>query len=231
MRFLPVALLSTFALFAGCNPVEGLVERGIEAELPEAIGPADRYDVDVTGLQTSTGEADHVTVLGERVRPEGAPVLDRLDLDLRGVRYDRDAKRIDRVESARATARVLPADLAPFLDAHRNVRGPAVTLRPPDGATLRFRPEIGGLAVPEGVAVEMTGRLVAEDGRVRFDVAEVRAAGLNLGGAVARRLSEAINPVVDLTDTDVSLRVTGVRVEAGAVIVEATGDLDGLSLR
>ncbi|HLT46069.1 MAG TPA: DUF2993 domain-containing protein [Rubricoccaceae bacterium] len=224
-------LLLALAFASGCNPVESLVEREIERELPGVIGPADGYEVDVAGLRTSTGEAERVTVLGRRVRPAGAPVLDRLDLELLGVRYDRDARRLDRVEHARATARVLPADLAPFLDTHRNVRDPAITLRPPDGATLRFRPEAGGFAVPEGVAVEMTGRLVAEAGRVRFDVSEVRAAGIDLGATVARRLSEAIDPIVDLTDTRARLQVTAVRVEAGAVVAEATGDLSGLSTR
>jgi hypothetical protein len=220
----PRALLLGLALSAGCNPVEGFVERGIEEKLPAIIGPADRYTVDVTGLRTSTGEAERVAVHGERVRLEDAPVLDRLDLDLRGVRFDRATNRLDRVERAQATARVLPADLTVFLDAHRNVRGATLTLLPPGGATLRFRPEAGGFAVPEGVAVELSGRLAAEAGRVRFEVTEVRAAGLNLGRTVARRLSEEINPLVDLTGTEIGLRVTGIRVEPDAVVVEATGD-------
>jgi hypothetical protein len=227
----PLVLLLLALSAAGCNPVEAYVERGIEQELPRVLGPADRYDVDITGLRTSTGEAERVTVLGERVRPAEAPALYHLALALHGVRYDRDARRLDHVERAHATARVLPADLAPFLDAHRNVHGAAITLRPPDGATLRFRPELGGLSLPAGVAVEMTGRLVAAEGRVRFDVSEVRAGGVGLGSAVARRLSAEINPVVDLTRTDVALRVTAVRVEPAAVVVEATGDPSGLRLR
>lgn len=223
--------LLAFIFGMGCNPIEGFVERGIEQALPGVIGPADRYAVDIEGLRTSTGEAERVAVHGERVHPERAPVLDRIDLELHGVRYDQDAERLDRVERAEATARVLPSDITAYLEAHRNVREAALTLRPPNGATLRLRPEIGGLTVPEGVAVEMTGRLVVEEGRVGFAVSEVRAGGLNLGRTVARRLSEAINPLVDLTATDVALRVTAVRVEDGAVRVEATGDPSGLRLR
>jgi hypothetical protein len=227
---LKVILVLALTLGVGCNPVERLVEQGIAEELPGAIGPAERYVVDVAGLRVSTGEATRVTILGERVQPEGAPVLDHLRLELYGVRYDRDAARLDRADSARATANVLPADLAAFLEAHRNVREATITLRPPDGATLRLRPEVAGLSLPGGVAAEMTGRLVAEEGRAGFEVSEVRAGGINLGAAVARRLSEAINPLVDLTDTPAALRVTGVRAVEGSVRVEATGDPTGLRL-
>lgn len=224
-------LLLVLSFGTGCNPVEALVERGIERELPGAIGPADRYTVDIAGLNTGTGEAERVSVAGERVRPEAAPVLDRLELALSGVRYDRETERLDRVAHAQATARILPADLTAFLETQRNVREATLTLLPPDGATLRLRPELGGIALPPGVAVEMTGRLVSEGGRVRFDVSELQAGGVNLGSLAARRLSESINPIVDLSDLLTSLQVTGVRVDEGAVWIEATGDPTGLPLR
>ena len=229
-RSLRLSLVLALLLCAGCVPT-GQVERGLERELPKLLGPADRYDVEIDGLRARSGEAEHVTVVGERVRAEGAPVVDRLELDLRGVRYDRDEERLERVESARATARIMAPDLADFLEAQRNVRDAVVTLRAPDEATIRVRPELGGVALPRGVEVEVTGRLGVDDGRVRFAVSEVEAAGLNLGSAVARRLSESINPLVDLTDTAAGLRVTDVRVEDGVVRLDAAGDITGLQLR
>lgn len=227
-RRAPRSALLLLLLWSGC--VTNQVERTLERELPQAIGPADRYDVEIEGLRARTGEARRVTIVGERVRPKEAPVLERIEMELQGIRYDEDAKRLERVESARATARVLPGDLAAFLEAHRSVQDVSVALQGPDAATLRVRPELGGLQLPAGVDVEVTGRLVARDGHVHFDVARVRAAGLNLGGAVARRLSEAINPVVDLSGTPARLQVTRVRVEDGAVHLDATGDLTGFSL-
>lgn len=223
-------LLLIGALWLGCS-VSGQVERGIERELPAAIGPADRYDVEIEGLRARAGEARRVTVRGERVQPENAPVLDRLDLDLRGVHYDRREERIERVERATATARITPADLAAFLNTQRNVSGASVALQEPNQATIRVRPELGGFTLPAGLTVEITGTLVAEAGRVRFDVSELRAAGANLGEAVARRLSAAINPVVDLSGMPARLQVTGVRVEEGAVRLDAEGDPTGLRLR
>ena len=216
-------------LLTGCT-ITGQVEQWIARELPDAIGPADAYTVQIEGLRARAGAADRVLVTGTRVRPEGAPVLDRLDLELRGVQYDRRAERLDRAESAVATARLLPADLNVFLEQNRNVREAMLTLRAPDEATLRVRPSIGGFSVPAGVAVELTGRLVSTGGQVAFEVATLRAAGLNLGSGAAQRLSDAINPLVDLTDAPADLRVTSLRVENGALLVEATGDPSGLRL-
>lgn len=226
-----LALVLTLAAAASGCSLSGQVEAGIERALPAAIGPAERYDVEVEGLRARAGEAERVAVVGLRVQPEGAPTLDRLDLDLRGVRYDRGSERLERVESARATVRLLPADLDAFLSTQDGIREATVRLREPDSATVRLRPAIGDLALPPGVAVEVRGRLRAENGALRLDVDELRAAGFDLGQTLARELSERINPVVDLSDLEPTLRVVDVRVEDGAVWLEATGDLTGLRLR
>lgn len=224
------ALVAAALAVTGCN-LSGQVEQEIESQLPRAIGPADDYAVTIEGLRARSGEADRVVVVGTRVRPEGAPVLDRLDLDLRGVRFDRGDRRLERVDAAEATARITPADLAAFLETRDGVRSATVTLRTPNEATIRVRPDIGDLPLPSGASVDLTGRLSSADGQVRFDIDEVRALGLGLGETAARRLSGAINPIVDLSGTTPTLDVTSVRVESGAVVLEATGDLSGLQLR
>lgn len=227
MLVLRPALLVLAVALAGCD-VTGRVEQEIEAALVEAVGPAESYDVTVEGLSLGSGEAERVMALGRRVRPEEGPVIDRLDLVLRGVRYDRGERRLERVESARGTVRLEPADLAAFLETREGVREASVALEAPDRATIRVRPDLGGVSLPAGAAAEVSGRLVGAGSEVRFEVDAVRALGLDLGGAVARRLSDAINPLADLARTRPALDVTDVRVEGGAVVVEATGDLTGL---
>ncbi len=220
------ALLAVVAL-TGCD-LSGRVEAEIEAALPDVLGPAARYDATVEGLRLGDGAAEAVTVVGERVARQDAPVVDRLDVVLRGVAFDRSTRRLTRVDDARATARLLPADLGAYLGAQRGISDVELTLAAPDRATVRFRGEIEGVRIPVGAEVQ--GRVRAVDGSVRLDVETVRAAGIGLGGTVARRVSDRINPVVDLTDEDLALRVTGVRVERGALVVEATGDLTGARL-
>ena len=224
---LRLAAVLLAVLLAGCD-VSGRVEREVEAALVKAVGPAESYRVEVEGLNARAGEADRVVAVGRRVRPEEGPVLDRLDLVLRGVRYDRGERRLERVEEARGTVRLVPADLAAFLETREGVREASVRLEAPDRATIRVRPDLGGVSLPAGVAAEVSGRLAGAGGEVRFEVEDVRAVGLDLGGAVARRLSDAINPLADLGSTRPALTVTSVRVENGALVVEATGDLEGL---
>ncbi|MEM1115441.1 MAG: DUF2993 domain-containing protein [Bacteroidota bacterium] len=225
-----VAAILLFAVAASGCDLTGRVEAEIARGLPRAIGPAERYDVEVEGLQVTAGAAERVTVVGERVRRAGVPVFDRLDLELTGVRYDRGDRVLERVEQTTAVVRVRPDDLAAFLDTRRGVRSASVRVEAPDRVVLRLRPEAGGW-LPEGVAAEITGRLGAERGRVVLDVERVRAGGIGLGGIGARAVRDLVNPVLDLTEADPALDVAAVSIEAGAVVVEATADLDGLVLR
>lgn len=221
-------LLALLFVGAGCT---GTVERELEDKLRAYIGPAERYDVQIDGLRARSGRASRVFAVGERVQLEDAPVVERFEFDLRGVTYDRSAKRLERVDSTRASARITALALVDFLESKDGVREATLSLRAPDEATLRVRPELGGLPVPRGIRAEVTGRLEASGSRVRFVVSDVEAAGFNLGTAAARRLSEVINPLVDLADLNDNLEVTSVRVEGDAVVLEASGDLSGLQLK
>ncbi len=224
-RLLPLALAVLVA--SGCS-VSGRIESEIESALPEALGPADLYDATVEGASLSNGTAERVSIVGERVARQDAPVVDRLDVELRGVRYDRKTKRLLGADSAQATVYLLGSDLSTYLDRQRGVGDARVTLQAPDRATVRVEGEIRGVRLP--VAAEVSGRLVAQDGTVRLDVEGVRAGGVSLGGALADRLDEMINPIVDLTDESLILRVTSVRVEGDTLVLEATGDVTGLRL-
>ena len=224
-RLLPLLLAALVA--SGCS-VSGRVESEIEAALPEALGPADRYDATVEGVRLGDGTAERIRIVGERVARQDAPVVDRLDVDLRGVRYDRKTKRLLGADSTRATARVRASDLATYLDRQRGVGQARVTLAAPDRATVRVEGEIRGLRLP--VAAEIRGRLAASGGTVRLDVESVRAAGIGLGGTIAGQIDDLVNPVVDLTDESLRLRVTEVRVEGDVLVLEATGDVTGVRL-
>ena len=230
MRLLSPLLMAALAavLLTGCD-LSGRVEAEIEAALPEALGPADSYDATVEGLRLGDGTAEAVQVVGRRVAREDAPVVDRLDIDLRGVAFDRSTRRLTRVESARGTARLLPSDLSAYLGTQRGVADARLTLAAPDRMTIRLEGTLQGIRIPVGA--EVRGRLVARGGVVDLEVESVRAAGIGLGGTLARAVSQQINPVVDLTDEDLPLRVTSVRVAEGALVMEATGDPTGMELR
>lgn len=223
-----IAALSVVTL-SGCTPAN-LVAQGIERELPKYVGPADSYEVEIEGLQVKDGTADTVTAVGERVRPEGAPVIERLMLELEGVEYDRTTEKLSRVEGARVTAVIKTPDLVTFLEAYRDVREAQVMLRSPNEATIRLRPEIGGLAVPHGVTVDVTGQLIGEQTQLRFEVTEVSAAGLDLSAIAARRLSDVINPLADLENLPVDVQITSVIVAGETIGLEVVGDPSSFEL-
>ncbi len=212
-----------------CTPAN-LVEQGIERELPKYVGPAESYDVKIDGLKVVSSSADSVVAVGERVKPQGAPVIDRLVLDLQGVVYSREQGRLSQVDSAKLTAVIKSYDLADFLESDRNVRSAEVVLRSPDRATLRIQPNLGNFVLPAGITVDVTGRLVGAGTQLSFEVEEVSAAGLDLSAMVAKRLSDLINPLADLKDLPVSIEITSVMVAGESIGLEVVGDPKSFSM-
>lgn len=230
---LSVALVTTGllnALLGGCTPTS-LVEQGIERELPKYVGPAERYDVEIEGFSAKAGTAESVVAVGERVRPEGAPVIDRIALDLQGVVYDKSTERLSQVESAQLTAVIKTPDLATFLETYRNVQEAEVFLRSPNEATLSIRPQVGNYSVPPGITVDVTGELVGEGTQLRFEVSEVSAAGIDLSAIAATSLSNAVNPLADLENLPIRVEVTSVMVAGESIGLEVTGDPSSFALQ
>ncbi|MGB3295927.1 MAG: DUF2993 domain-containing protein [Phormidesmis sp.] len=217
------AAVGMSGMLVSCSPAS-LVAQGIERELPKYVGPADHYDVEIKGLRVSEGSAESVVAVGERVRPEGAPVIERLELVLADVVYDRRAERLSQIEGARLTAVIRTDDLADFLETYRNVRSAEVMLQSPDMATLRVRPQIGDFALPPGITVAVSGQLVGEGTQLRFDVNEVSAAGIDLSAIAAQRLSDTINPLADLAELPVDVKITSIMVAGETIGLEIVGD-------
>ena len=207
-----------------CNPVTSAAEREVERVLEDAFGPADRYDVQIEGLNVGAGTARRVTVTGDRVRPEDAPVLNRLDAVLDGVRFNRAENRLERADRADLAVSVLPNDLAAFLEASGRVEEARVTLEPPRSLVLQVRPDLGAIPLPPGATVRVEGTVEGEGALVLLDVTRVEAAGMGLGGAAADLLEDQVNPLLDLSESG-GLEVSDVRVEGGALRFEATGPL------
>ncbi len=226
-RLAAIGLSSCLAL--SCTPAN-LVEQGIERELPKYVGPAETYDVDIEGLDISSGSAEMVTAVGERVRPEGSPVIDRLALDLSGVVYDKGVEKLTQVSSARLTAVIKTPDLADFLEAYRNVHEAEVILRSPNEATLSIRPQLGDYSVPPGLTVDVTGDLVGDGTQLRFEVTDVSAAGIDISVIASQRLSNAINPLADLENLPIRVDITSVMVAGETIGLEVVGDPNSFSM-
>ncbi len=223
--------LTLFAatVVAACGATDERAEARLERELPSVLGPADRYDVDVQGVRSDASGADRVHAIGYRVRLEHGPVIDRIDLDLHGIRYDRHNRRLERADSVRATAWITTADLGDFLERQDGIRSATVTVQAPDSAFIRMRPELPGISLLPGASVEVSGRLTGKGPWLEYEGADVNAVGLRLGETIARRISQLINPIVDLSDLPFRLDVDSVSVAGRSIRVDATGDATSLN--
>ena len=219
------AALATVTML-GCA-TEGGVEDRLEEALEQELGPAEEYQVDVEGLNAGRGEADLILAEGIRVQPERGPTIDRIQIEMRGVRYDRDLKRLVRAESVRAVAWLRPNDIELYAEREQRVRSAAVTLEQPDRMRMRFRPELG-LPIPVNVMAEVVGTIQGRGSELHYVVSEATAAGFDLDDGIADRLTRVINPIVDLSELPLDLEVTSVVIENGALRVDATGDVTAL---
>ena len=79
-----------------------------------------------------------VRIVGERVERPGSPVLERIDVTMTDLVVDRKEKRLQNLGTADASALLLPADIAAFLDARPGLDNVQVTLFPPSEISYRI---------------------------------------------------------------------------------------------
>ncbi|MDH7570572.1 MAG: DUF2993 domain-containing protein [Armatimonadota bacterium] len=219
---------SLLLALAGCNSgiAEREAERRLRQRLPEIIGPAEEYRVSIhSGSDSSVirGRLGQVTIEGRQVRVGNAWPVDQLTVHLERVRVDTRKKVLREVGSARFEARVGEQTLTRYLEEDaENLRSVAVSL---DEGSVRVAGRFRVLRV--WAPFNVSGSLFLLDRhRVGFRVDSVRAVGIPIPDPVERYLEQRLNPVMDLSDTMLSLELTGVRIEPGAVVVTGVPRLE-----
>ena len=221
-------LLSLALWLTGCaTVVDTRVEQLIAAELPRVIGAAARYDVNVDGAR-ETGEIidiRRVRIVGERVERAGSPVLERIDVTMIDLVVDRKEKRLQSLGTADASALLLPADIAAFLDTRPGLDNVQVALFPPSEITIETQFALGGFALPRSTGARIRGRLLASDGRLIMEIIDLRVAGFPVGTIPSIVAEKLMNPLVDLSAMPAKARVTSVQVMPDAVLLKASSNL------
>lgn len=220
-------LLLTLSL-SGCGMGESQLEASLEQELVAVIGPADRYDVDVSGLypvvsglSVAGGTAERITAVGHNVRPEGAPALERVDVVVSDVVYDGGTKSVTSVGDASMKIRVDEQAAREFLEARPELENVVLALVPPDRVRIQSVVRSGDLKLPGAITVD--GKFRAEGAQLLLDIQEVSGAGLLLGGFLTDLISSALNPIIDLSESPYEIVFVEPRVDAQALVVGATG--------
>lgn len=221
-------MLSLALWIAGCaTVVDTRVEQLIAAELPRIVGAAARYDVNVDGAR-ETGEIidiRRVRIVGERIARAGSPVIERIDVTMIDLVVNRNEKRLQSLGSADATALLLPADIAAFLDTRPGLDNVQVALFAPSEITIETQFAIAGFALPRFTNARIRGRLIASDGRLVMEIIDLRVAGFPVGTIPSIVVEKLMNPLVDLSAMPATTRITSVQVMPDAVLLKGSSSL------
>lgn len=232
-RFLlAVALVVTVvaASIAGCaGYVNQRLEAALREALPRLVGPAERYDVSVRGADAAGSRVDEVHAVGIRVQRPRTPVLARVDVTLRDVAVDRDARRVTSVGRATVALHLREQDMTDHLAGQRWVEGATVRFSGADEITVGGRLGIPGLTALALLPAEFRGRVVARGAQLLLRIDAITI-GAQAAPALARRaVEQAINPIFDAAEHAVPSQIDAVQVAAGELVIRASGS--DLSLR
>lgn len=215
----------TLSLSACATIAEQRVEQSVLDALPRMLGPGD-YDVDVSGVGNRNGDivrVERAHAVGEWIARRGAPVIDRIEIDLEGVRVNQQDETLESVEAADARLWVKAEDVAAFLERRLFLEAVTVAFDTPDQASLSARPVIPGLALRSTPPMALQGRLVPRASELLIRVADMRMGDFTSGSLLSLMLEQAVNPLIDLSTLPVPACISGVRVDGDTLIVSALG--------
>ncbi len=230
MRRNKAAIALLCLLPTGCGvgrSAQTIVAHKIADALPQALGPAAHYDVQVSGdaLGLARGRARGVLIQGQDVQMTPAVTLDALTLNARDIVFDAKSRQVQSIGSASFAASLGQAHLTEYLLRVRpNL---SVTLGADDmTATLpvAFGPVHTTVAVRGTLTPTTPGAstldFVADRGRL--GVLPVPAFAVNAALA-------AVNPILDLSRVKAPVGVQSADVVGGLLTIRGTAQLDALS--
>ncbi len=225
-------VLPACLVLAGCGvgqSVQTLVAHKIADALPQAIGPAAHYDVQVSGdaLGLARGRARGVIIQGQDVQMTPAVTLDTLTLSARDIVFDAKSRQVQRIGSGTFAASLGQAHLTEYLLQTRPSL--SVTLGtsdlqatlPVSVGPLHATVAVRGTLVPTAPGAS-TLDFVAD--RARMGVLPVPAFAVNAA-------LEAVNPILDLSRVKVPIGVQSADVVGGMLTIRGAARLDALSHR
>lgn len=216
-------LLAPLVLASCASYVADRYQSMILEALPKVFGPADRYEVTVRGANADGSQFDHIHATGLRVRRHDMPVLDRLEVDLRGVSIDRSTKQVSDINAATATMQLRATDLSAHLSRQRWIERGSVRLEPPDGIILSGHLRIPGLAVAPPVLAEIRGRLVPSGPQLLLAIDGLSLGAREVPGLARLLVEQAVNPVFDLSAYAAPSQVDRVVIDSDTVRIESSG--------
>lgn len=221
-----LALTSAAVLAAGCagHFVANAIEKGISDRLPELIGPAKSYTVDVQGStrQMMRGRMDQIVIRGKGVRMMPDLILDDLEVWLNDVVADPNTSTLKSVGDVQFDAVITQDALNGYL-MHTRPESIRVTC-----LDQRMIVDAHPKLLRISTNVKLTGRLIPKGQRLNFIIDKLEVAGIGTPSIAADYVEGRINPVLDLGKMSLSPELKSVTVVPGAVRFSGTARIAGL---
>lgn len=217
---------------AGCGVAQSpqtIVAHKIADALPQAIGPAAHYDVQVSGdvLGLARGRARGVRIVGQDVQMTPAVTLDALTLEARGIVFDTKSRQVQSIGSGSFAATLGQVHLTEYL---LRVR-PNLSVMLGAGDMQATLPVAFG-PVHTTVAVRGTLTPTAPGASTLDFVADrARLGVLPVPAFAVNAALQAVNPVLDLSRVKVPIGVQSADVVGEQLTIRGTAQLDALSHR
>jgi len=223
-RFLTgFAALATLVLASCATYLDARAEAALRDALVRVVGPAESYDVQVFGASLDGSRFERVRFVGRRIARTSAPVVDRLELDLRGVVVDRREKALTAVEATHAELRLRGADLAEYLRQRGWIADPSVVFSAPDRIAIAGTPRLAGIALAIGDGAEFQGRVFASGSQLRLGVDRVRIGPSTAAPLLRAVIERAINPLLDVSAYPLPARIDAVDAGDDGLRIVASG--------
>lgn len=222
------ALLGVWGLSGGCGrrPVQTTAAHKIADALPQILGPAAHYDVQVEGdpMALSRGRARKVHIDGVDVQLTPRATIDALHLDAQDLSFDMAARRLEHVGRVDFTGTMSQAHLTQYLaQARTDVPGLTVTLRQSD---VEARVPVSFLGLHTTAA--LSGTLQPSEtaaNKLDFVTRGAQVGVVPLPAGLVRFAINEINPLIDLSGVRVPISVTRVDVVNEQIVVRGTAQL------
>lgn len=218
------ALIFAIAAIIGCGGVvKDKVSSGIEASLPDIIGPAKAYNVRTYGppLKVMKGKIDGVDIIGTDVRLPSGVTVSRLDVKIRDLVVDPDTKQIKSVGSTDYAATLSEAELNRYLKKQY-----------PDVPELnvKLKDKVIGVYAKPGISVLKVGvqadvaMEVRQQRLLALDLKTLKVAGINTPGVAREYIQSKIDTIFDAKDLGFDAHIKSASVSKHGVTL--AGDLD-----
>lgn len=219
-------------LFSGCGSsiVNDKVEHHIEAALPQYIGPAESYKAHVDGSLGGMmdGRLRELQIEGKRVQLAPELIVNDLQVEMKGVDFDRKKNQLRSVDSTQFQADFTEDVIQRYLEKnHPGIEGLRVRLYQ-DEIRIQARPAV--LGVSTGVTV--SGKLAVRNGdKVDFVPSQIVVQGIPSPKPVTNFVMSKVNPVLDIAHFNFPAKLTDIKIQSGKLVVYGTAMLGSKSIK